>query len=75
MALCGEYVPFWSQHVKLTIPLDGIKEGKGQWYKGRKPLLAEEVCPFITRETLASVLDLPERLNEICKVIRGWNRM
>ncbi len=55
--------------------LDGIKEEKGKWYKGRKPLLAEEVCQHITRENISGVLDLEQRLKEICEVIRDWNSL
>ena len=42
-------------------------------YEKRKPLLAEKVCPHMKQETLADILDLGERLEEICKAIRQWN--
>jgi hypothetical protein len=53
--------------------LDQIKPGEGKHYRERKPLLAEQLSPYITRENIQGILDLSEKLDDLCKVIQAWN--
>lgn len=55
--------------------LDGVSKGQGKHYASRKSLLAENVAPHITREILGGVLDLGEKLEELCLTIRKWNNL
>ncbi|MCF6155801.1 MAG: ATP-binding protein [Candidatus Brocadia sp.] len=55
--------------------LDNLKNGEGQRYSSRKPLLAEQLCQFMTKENITNSLDLAERLKQVCDVIRKWNSM
>ena len=43
--------------------------------KPRKVDLARKVIPHITRQSIASHLDLKERLTEVTQKIRAWNRL
>lgn len=62
----GQYEDFFDY-------LDAIKGGEGCRYAHRKPLLAEQLIPYITRKNIGGVLDLADRLEEICNIIRQWN--
>jgi putative ATP-dependent endonuclease of the OLD family len=53
--------------------LNGIKSGKGDRYVNQKPLLAEKLSPYITRENSVGVLDLKDKLEKVCNLIRRWN--
>jgi len=55
--------------------LDGVSKGRGKHYSSRKSLLAENVASHVTKETLAGVLDLGEKLEELCVTIRKWNNL
>jgi hypothetical protein len=55
--------------------LDGVSKGQGKHYASRKSLLAENVAPHMTREILGGVLDLGEKLEELCLTIRKWNNL
>lgn len=55
--------------------LDGVSKGRGKHYSSRKSLLAENVASHVTRETLAEVLDLGEKLEELCMTIKKWNNL
>lgn len=55
--------------------LDGVSKGQGKHYASRKSLLAENVAPHMTRETMVGVLDLGEKLEELCLTIRKWNNL
>ncbi|MDP2984728.1 MAG: AAA family ATPase [Candidatus Latescibacter sp.] len=55
--------------------LNKIKKGEGNYYACRKPLLAEQLIPYMTRENIVNVLDLAERLEGICKIISQWNSL
>lgn len=53
--------------------LNDIQPGKGSYYSVRKPLLAERVSRFITREHMETILDLAEMMDATCLRIRQWN--
>lgn len=53
--------------------LNGIKSKQGEYYATRKPLLAERLCQFYTKENLMAVLDLPEKLSEVYQKVKQWN--
>lgn len=53
--------------------IDRIENGRGKYYSERKPLLAGEICPFLTKENIRNTLDLEEKLNKVCQIIRNWN--
>jgi len=55
--------------------LDIIDEGEGQKFLSNKVLFAERVCPLLTKDNLTSVLDIKERLDEVCNCIRRWNAL
>jgi hypothetical protein len=52
--------------------LDGIKAEEGKRYRKQKALLAEQVAVHMTKDNL-DVLDLKERLDQVCSAIRRWN--
>ncbi|MEW6601742.1 MAG: hypothetical protein AB1499_12295, partial [Nitrospirota bacterium] len=62
----GQYDDFFNY-------LDGIKNGEGRRYSSRKPLMAEQLSPHMTKDEISKVLDLEERLTQLCGVIRKWN--
>lgn len=41
----------------------------------KKVSVAQEVVGLLTRETLASWLDMAERLDTVCAKLREWNRL
>ena len=53
--------------------LDGIQAGKGAYYLARKPLLAEKISRSLKKEDLDPVLDIAEKMEQICSRIRHWN--
>ena len=55
--------------------LDHIKKGEGKKFLSNKVLFAERVCSHLTKENIKPVLDLEERLNKVCKRIKGWNAL
>lgn len=55
--------------------LDTLSEGEGKRFESRKPLLAEQLVPNMTRENISTVLDLEGQLNKLCSTIRSWNSM
>ena len=54
--------------------LDSIEKGLGKKYSNKKPVLAENLIPFMKKEHL-SVLDIQDKLIDICDAIRKWNSM
>lgn len=63
------------QYANLFEHLDHVREGVGKKYSSRKPLLAEELCPYITLENSQNMLDLNEKMNQICARIKEWNAL
>lgn len=55
--------------------LNGVSDSEGDHYSSRKPLLAENLAPHMTKGILAGVLDLGEKLQELCSTIRKWNKL
>ena len=55
--------------------LKGMNEREGNKFFLKKPLLAEKIGPFFTRDNIRGVLDLEEKLNEIISHIRRWNSL
>lgn len=70
-----EQVTQSEQYENFFTYLDGIKDGKGKYYSSRKPLLAEELGPHFLKNDLNGVLDLSQRINDVCTNIRKWNNM
>jgi len=50
-----------------------IRKGEGRRFFSNKVVFAENICPHFSRENLMPILDLEDRLNEVCKRIRKWN--
>ncbi len=44
-----------------------VKKGKGS-YRDKKPVLAAQICQYLTKDNISGVLDLKERLDEICAI-------
>ena len=63
----GQYQPF-SDYLERM-----IKKGEGKKFLSNKVLFAEKICQHLSRENLIPILDLEERLNEVCKHIKKWN--
>jgi len=61
----GQYDDFFAY-------LDEAKAGLGTQMRDRKPLLAEQLTPLMSRSNM-SALDLSERLENLCHEIRQWN--
>lgn len=55
--------------------LDKGKKGLNKKYSIKKPLFAEKILPFMTKDNMCSVLDLDEKMIEICQRISSWNRL
>lgn len=53
--------------------LDGISSGEGSKYISKKPLLAEKLAPYMTKENLSKVLDINKNMELVCDAIRLWN--
>jgi len=53
--------------------IDTLKQGEGTKMSAKKPLLAEQLARHMTIGNMRSILDLDERMNEVCSCIRGWN--
>ncbi len=62
-----QYQPFSDYLEKM------IKKGEGKKFLSNKVPFAEKICPHLCRENLMPILDLEERLNEVCKHIKKWN--
>jgi hypothetical protein len=79
LAACLELSPGGPPQVGLLEDffeyLDGLKPGLGTRYSRKKPLLAEMIAPYLTRESLAKVAGLSEALQQMCSRIRSWNGM
>ncbi|MBF0464219.1 MAG: AAA family ATPase [Nitrospirae bacterium] len=55
--------------------LDAIDVGEKSSYRKKKPVLAEKVCEHLTKENTKSIIDLDEKMTEVCSQIRKWNNM
>jgi AAA ATPase domain len=53
--------------------LDQIQKGEKEKFLNRKFLFAEKVCEFMDKESMAGVLDLKQRMDNVLDVIKGWN--
>ena len=63
------------QYEDFFVYLDGVSSGKGRYYSTRKPLLAEELSSYFSKEDIAGVLDLSQQLDAVCQKIRNWNNL
>lgn len=55
--------------------LDQQEAGLGAKFRAKKPLLAEAIAPHLQFSDCQSVLDLDDRMKELCRNIRVWNGM
>lgn len=53
--------------------LNNIRVGEGSKYGAKKPLLAESIAPYMTMDNLKIILDIDEKMNQVCHAIRSWN--
>jgi predicted ATPase len=53
--------------------LEEIRPDLGKSMVKQKPLLAERLVPHMSREGFNGILDLDERMREVCSQIRRWN--
>lgn len=53
--------------------LNNIENGIGTKYEVKKPLLAEKLISDMTKENMEGVLDIDNKMNKLCLVIKGWN--
>lgn len=62
------------QYMSFFDYLDSYKNNEGKKYVIKKPLLAEKLVSFMTKENVKHVLDLDERMIKVCNIIKSWNR-
>ncbi len=55
------------EHLETLIP------GEGEKYSAKKPLLAESIVPFMTKENMPEILDIDSCTESVCDSIRKWN--
>lgn len=61
------------QYQSFSDYLDRIKKGEGKKFLSKKVIFAEKACQYLNKDNLRGVLDLDERLTEVCKRIKKWN--
>lgn len=54
---------------------DNIDNNEGEKFKRIKVEFAARICPILTKDNLSNVLDLSDKLAEICGRIRQWNNI
>ena len=52
-----------------------ISGNEGSKFEKRKPQFAANICPFLTKDNINNILDLSERLNNLCQKIKEWNNI
>ncbi len=55
--------------------LDSKEQGLGKRYRNKKPAMAEALVPLLNLESCRTILDLDDRMTELCKAIQEWNRL
>jgi len=63
------------QYENIKDYLNNIKEGKGTNYINNKPKRAKEIIQYMTKDNIAGVLDLAEKLGSVCNMIKKWNNI
>jgi len=63
------------QYDSFSEYLDTIKKGEGKKFLSNKVRFAERIRSNLTKENLSSVLDIDERIKEVSKRIKSWNRL
>lgn len=63
------------QYDHFSSYLCSLDKEKGPRYASHKPLSAEELVPYMTHANITGILDLSERLDELCSTIRQWNNL
>ena len=53
--------------------INKVYPGKGLKFERKKPLFAELMISYMTKDNLSLVLDLDEKMNKLCEIIRNWN--
>lgn len=53
--------------------MDTLKQEEGQKYSKKKPLLAEKLIEYMTHENMIAVLDMDEKMKDVCHRITCWN--
>ena len=53
--------------------LDKFEAGEGRKFLANKVLFAERMCRGFCRDHIDGTLDLRERIDETCRIIRQWN--
>lgn len=67
-------IPTVGQFVDFFAYLDGVAPGLGKKYREKKPLLAEAVAPYLTRDSM-TLFGLGAQMDALCQQIRRWNRL
>ena len=52
-----------------------VRSDEGKRFEKSKVDFAVSICPKLTRDNLSDTYDLRDRLDEVCKKIREWNRI
>lgn len=55
--------------------LNNISAGVGDRFSRKKTLLADELSAHLSQENIRTMLDLQERLDQVCQRIQEWNNL
>jgi hypothetical protein len=55
--------------------LNSMQSGLGDKYEGKKPLLAEQLSQLMSIEDVETDNALYQKVNDLCKTIRHWNKI
>jgi hypothetical protein len=81
LSVFAQWKPDWNStgaldpYEKVFALMDRYDDGLGAYYSEKKPLFAAEILPHMDLDSCRSVLDLDERMTELCSKIREWNGM
>jgi hypothetical protein len=65
--------PAADQYAEFERSLESLRPGEGKRFLGNKVRFAAQICPLLSKESLASCLDLATRLDQAVARIRLWN--
>jgi putative ATP-dependent endonuclease of OLD family len=55
--------------------LDSVEKNKGKYYVDKKPLMAEQIAPYLEESTLNKLFDFEVQITLTIDAIKSWNAM
>lgn len=55
--------------------LDSVEKNKGKYYVDKKPLMAEQLAPYLEESTLNELFDFQVQMTRTIDTIKSWNAM